>query len=116
MCSQTKISTLSFANSATGPVRAIILCLVILIFQFHSPAYSQQPDRVADYLNKFITWRNIGPAIPGGRTVDIDVVEKKPWIIYAAVGPSGLWKSETTVSAGSRSFSVRPRFQWERWL
>ena len=30
----------------------------------------------------------------GGRTVDIDVVEKKPWIIYAAIGPSGVWKSE----------------------
>jgi photosystem II stability/assembly factor-like uncharacterized protein len=30
----------------------------------------------------------------GGRTVDIDVVEKEPWIIYAAVGPSGVWKSE----------------------
>jgi photosystem II stability/assembly factor-like uncharacterized protein len=30
----------------------------------------------------------------GGRTVDIDVVESKPWIIYAAMGPSGVWKSE----------------------
>jgi photosystem II stability/assembly factor-like uncharacterized protein len=30
----------------------------------------------------------------GGRTVDIDVVEKMPWIIYAAIGPSGVWKTE----------------------
>jgi photosystem II stability/assembly factor-like uncharacterized protein len=30
----------------------------------------------------------------GGRTVDIEAVEKSPWIIYAAIGPSGVWKSE----------------------
>jgi len=30
----------------------------------------------------------------GGRTVDIEAVERQPWIIYAAVGPSGVWKSE----------------------
>lgn len=57
-------------------------------------ALAQPREKVAEYLNNFITWRNIGPAVPGGRTVDLDVVESQPWIIYAAVGPSGLWKSE----------------------
>lgn len=76
------------------PDRVVVFCLIFLVFHLPFPAYSQQTDQIADYLNKFITWRNIGPAVPGGRTVDIDVVEKKPWIIYAAVGPSGLWKSE----------------------
>ncbi|MCR4409210.1 MAG: hypothetical protein QHH43_00180 [Candidatus Saccharicenans sp.] len=75
-------------------VRVVVSCLFLFILYWPFPAYSQQPDQIADYLNKFITWRNIGPAVPGGRTVDLDVVEKKPWIIYAAVGPSGLWKSE----------------------
>lgn len=40
-----------------------------------------------------LTPRNIGPAIMGGRTVDFAVVESNSSIIYAAVGPSGLWKS-----------------------
>jgi len=94
MFSPTKISSLKLFTAGISPVPKAIFCLLLFLFLINFPAYSQQPDRVADYLNKFITWRNIGPAVPGGRTVDIDVVEKKPWIIYAAVGPSGLWKSE----------------------
>jgi photosystem II stability/assembly factor-like uncharacterized protein len=38
--------------------------------------------------------RNIGPANMGGRTVDFAVPESNTSVIYAAVGPSGLWKSE----------------------
>ena len=41
--------------------------------------------------------RNIGPAAMGGRTVDFAVLESNTSIIYAAVGPSGVWKS---VNAG----------------
>jgi photosystem II stability/assembly factor-like uncharacterized protein len=55
--------------------------------------YGQNAARVAPLVEK-LTWRNIGPAIMGGRTVDIEAVEKQPWIIYAAIGPSGVWKSE----------------------
>jgi photosystem II stability/assembly factor-like uncharacterized protein len=38
--------------------------------------------------------RNIGPANMGGRTVDFAVPVSDTSVIYAAVGPSGLWKSE----------------------
>ena len=38
--------------------------------------------------------RNIGPASMGGRTVDFAVPESNTSVIYAAVGPSGVWKSE----------------------
>ena len=41
--------------------------------------------------------RNIGPANMGGRTVDFAAPEGSSTILYAAVGPSGLWK---TVDAG----------------
>lgn len=41
-----------------------------------------------------LKFRNIGPAVMGGRTVDFAVVESNTAIIYAAVGPSGVWKSE----------------------
>ena len=43
---------------------------------------------------KSLKARNIGPANMGGRTVDFAVPESDPTVIYAAVGPSGLWKSE----------------------
>jgi photosystem II stability/assembly factor-like uncharacterized protein len=49
-------------------------------------------DLYADMLKTF-KMRNIGPANMGGRTVDFAVVESNTSIIYAAVGPSGLWKS-----------------------
>ena len=48
-------------------------------------------------LLKSFTWRNIGPANMGGRTVDIEGVESNPKIIYAGTATSGVWK---TVNAG----------------
>ncbi|MGD9346804.1 MAG: hypothetical protein PVH84_13130, partial [Candidatus Aminicenantes bacterium] len=56
-------------------------------------AGGQSADQISQ-LYEELKWRNIGPAVMGGRTVDIDVVERQPWIIYAAIGPSGVWKSE----------------------
>lgn len=53
----------------------------------------QSADEIGGMFEKF-SWRGIGPAVMGGRTVDIQAVEKEPWIIYAAIGPSGIWKSE----------------------
>ena len=57
------------------------------------PAAAQTADQMKDLLRPF-NWRNLGPAVPGGRTTDIEAVEAKPWIIYAAIGPSGVWKSD----------------------
>jgi len=54
---------------------------------------AQSADKVAGLFDKF-QWRAIGPAVMGGRTVDIDVVESHPSTIYTAIGPSGVWKSE----------------------
>ncbi len=54
--------------------------------------------RAEDYTEviKAMKMRAIGPAIMGGRTVDFAVVESNPAIIYAAVGPSGVFKSENS--------------------
>jgi hypothetical protein len=70
--------------------------------------------------------RNIGPANMGGRTVDFAVPENNSSVIYAAVGPSGLWKSidsginwapsfhkEATVSVGAVAVSPsHPDIVW----
>jgi photosystem II stability/assembly factor-like uncharacterized protein len=68
-----------------------VLTLSIVLF---SQGMSAQSAEEIGTLYESFKWRSIGPAVMGGRTVDIDVVEKKPWIIYTAMGPSGVWKTE----------------------
>ena len=53
---------------------------------------------------KSLKVRNIGPANMGGRTVDFAVPENDVSTIYAAVGPSGLWKTEDAGLNWSPSF------------
>lgn len=71
----------------------IILVMVICFVCFSQNANAQSAEKIGKLYEK-LSWRCVGPAVMGGRTVDIDVVEKQPWIIYAAIGPSGVWKSE----------------------
>ncbi len=90
----------------------VILGIIFSFIYFSLNTYGQSADKIGKLYEK-IKWRCIGPAVMGGRTVDIAVVEKEPWIIYAAIGPSGVWKSvnngitwapvfhkESTVSVG----------------
>jgi photosystem II stability/assembly factor-like uncharacterized protein len=50
--------------------------------------------------------RNIGPANMGGRTVDFAVPDSDTSVIYAAVGPSGLWKSVDSGVTWTPSFHL----------
>jgi len=68
------------------------LGIFFMIFIVLSSAHAQNADEIKDIFEN-LSWRSIGPAVMGGRTVDIEAVEEKPWIIYAAIGPSGVWKS-----------------------
>jgi len=73
-------------------IKKIFTFILSLLFITFSLSLAQSAEEVGDIF-KELTWRNIGPAVMGGRTVDIEAVEDKPWIIYAAIGPSGVWKS-----------------------
>ena len=77
-----------------GMKRAILFTLIGLLSLtlVNSKAFTQSADQVKELFSR-LKWRELGPAVPGGRTVDIEAVKSKPWIIYAAVGPSGVWKS-----------------------
>ncbi len=69
-----------------------VLLIVFVLITIPLESSGQQASKINKMFEK-MEWRNIGPAVMGGRVVDIDVVEKQPWIIYAAIGPSGVWKS-----------------------
>jgi hypothetical protein len=73
--------------------KKILITLFALFFVSLSLAQAQSAEEVGDLFEN-LNWRNIGPAVMGGRTVDIEAVEDRPWIIFAAIGPSGVWKSE----------------------
>jgi len=70
-----------------------LLLILLLWALLPAKVWSQSAEQTGKLFEKFL-WRAIGPALMGGRTVDIEAVEKQPWIIYAAIGPSGVWKSE----------------------
>ena len=54
-------------------------------------ALAQNPE-VSDALDG-LTWRSIGPAEMGGRTVDIAAIPGDPNIVYMATASGGLWKT-----------------------
>ncbi len=94
-------------------------CLLIIVAAFllaGAPGFGQvrkevKPAVKADAFDyaaviKQLKARNIGPANMGGRTVDFAVPERNTSIIYAAVGPSGLWKTEDAGITWSPSFHM----------
>ena len=78
-----KIARASLCFSATA-----------LFLPFGSPAHAQDDgtqqgrDPVA-----FLEWREVGPAVVGGRVSDIAVDEADTRIIYVGTATSGIWKS-----------------------
>ncbi len=73
----------------------VIPFMLLLTATISTPVTAQTID---DNILKSFSWRNIGPANMGGRTVDIEGVESNPKIIYAGAATSGIWK---TVNAGT---------------
>jgi photosystem II stability/assembly factor-like uncharacterized protein/cell division septum initiation protein DivIVA len=84
------MSKLRYGRISTSAL--IFLCNIFIL-----SGYSDQKDTNPDYtaIIKALTARSIGPALMGGRGLDVAVVESNTSIIYASVGPSGLWKSES---------------------
>jgi photosystem II stability/assembly factor-like uncharacterized protein len=61
------------------------------------------PEVVAPEILEGLHWRSIGPAVFGGRVVDVAGVAGNPNILYAAHSSGGLWKS---TNAGTTFSSV----------
>ncbi len=55
-----------------------------------------------------LQWREIGPAVMGGRIADLAVVESHPAIFYAATGTAGLWRTTNHGTSWEPLFDDQP--------
>jgi len=53
-----------------------------------------------------LKWRELGPAIMGGRIDDFAVVESNPNIVYVGIASGGVWKT-TNGGTGHTAGSIR---------
>ena len=79
----------SFRNRR--PRCRFLLAAILLLAA--APAASQTAEQVESILDR-IEWRNIGPAIMGGRIDDIAVVESDPKVFWIGTASAGVWKTE----------------------
>jgi len=89
----------SFSVFSALAVFSLLLGLTVATAQQKPPAGAPTTAAAFDPAAalKQLRIRNIGPANVGGRTVDFAGPENNSSVLYAAVGPSGLWK---TVDSG----------------
>src|SRR5689334_18626988 len=67
-----------------------LLCLSVCCLL---PAFAGQNAGPYDLLVKNLPWRDLGPAIMGGRIDDFAVVESNPSIVYVGTATGGVFKS-----------------------
>ena len=75
----------------------LAMLLVACMLPAASPGPSQAGASYETALQNLV-WRNIGPAIMGGRIDDFAVVEQDPRIVYVGTASGGIWK---TINAGT---------------
>lgn len=83
---------LPLASMRTRRAGPGVLLLGALLLLPAASAGAQTPEQVESVLNR-IEWRNIGPAIMGGRIDDIAVVESDPKVFWVGTASAGVWKT-----------------------
>ena len=87
------LASFGSTRSWRGQARIRFVLLSALLLLAAQPAASQTAEQVDSVLNR-IEWRNIGPAIMGGRVDDFAVVESDPKVMWVATASAGVWKTE----------------------
>jgi len=86
-------------------------CFVVslaLILGLFIPITGQAAQTESDDFLESFTWREIGPANPGGRITDIEGVESNPSIIFAGAATGGLWKTTNAGTTWEPIFDDQP--------
>ena len=79
--------------------------LVPAVALYPAPATAQTTLETAI---SHLQYREIGPALMGGRIADLAVVESKPQVFYIATGTGGVWKTENHGTSWTPLFDDQP--------
>ena len=79
--------------------------LVPAVALYPAPATAQTTLETAV---SHLQYREIGPALMGGRIADLAVVESKPQVFYIATGTGGVWKTENHGTSWTPLFDDQP--------
>ncbi len=71
----------------------LFVIVVLLASVPATPLISAQGSGPASDLLDHLKWRELGPAVMGGRVDDFAVVERNPGVIYVATAAGGIWRT-----------------------
>lgn len=93
-------------RSLPARLRRVALSALALGTGLAAPAVGQTPDLQSTM--SALTFREIGPALMGGRISSLAVVESKPQVFYLGTGTGGLWKTENHGTSWTPLFDDQP--------
>ncbi len=88
------------------PLSRILLAATSTLALVPLPTSAQVPS-LAEALSG-LEYREIGPALMGGRVSDLAVVESRPQTFFVATGSGGLWKTENHGTSWTPLFDDQP--------
>jgi len=86
-----------------------LVCGIFLMLcsMFAAPGYAQERP-ISTEAMKGLTFREIGPAVTGGRIHDVEALPSDPGTIYAASASGGLWKTTNKGTTWESIFEDQP--------
>ncbi|MYC89778.1 MAG: hypothetical protein F4X22_16340, partial [Gemmatimonadales bacterium] len=88
--------------------RVLALSAAGLLFGATTGAPPAAAQSALETVISHLEYREIGPALMGGRVADLDVVEAKPQIFYIGTASGGLWKTENHGTSWTPLFDDQP--------
>ena len=86
-------------------IRSVFAIPALLTFAFSTSAHAQA---TLEQAISHLQYREIGPALMGGRIADIAVVESKPQVFYIGTASGGVWKTENHGTTWTPVFDDQP--------
>lgn len=93
--------------------RITFILIIVSLFASNSPAQrNAEPDSLKNISLTGLTFRSIGPAVTGGRVIDIAMNQLNHSEYYVASGHGSLWKTENNgitfypVFDGNKSYAI----------